>query len=80
MSIMHLLVRRHAMAPSPGRHRQRGCALPPFPRNAIALDAAYAQIALPETNAGSGLPTLGNASMRPFSDHTDATLRKRPLS
>jgi hypothetical protein len=51
MSILHLIVRRHAMTRAPDRRAQRGCMVPPLLREAaagaaripgIAIDAALA--------------------------------------
>jgi hypothetical protein len=45
MSILHLIVRRHAMTRAPDRRAQRGCMVPPLLREAaagIGIDTARA--------------------------------------
>ena len=55
MSILHLIVRRHAMTPSPARRAQRGCTVPPFlreVRDAAATGAAHMSAPAPGVRRG----------------------------
>jgi hypothetical protein len=71
MSLLHLIVRRHSMAPSPARRAQRGCTLPPFLRDAAAVSAPDSRRAVDDA------PREGLAQSAPAAAPIE--FRKRPL-